>query len=115
MRVVLTVGALIAGAVFATTGCSGVTEVCADDLLVTVSPQDTVIHVGQQFAIHFTLLGCSGTKVLTDSITYTSANQATAAVDPTTGIVSGVAVGMTTVAATAHHYDVAETVSVTVE
>ncbi|MHB1863774.1 MAG: Ig-like domain-containing protein [Gemmatimonadaceae bacterium] len=80
-----------------------------------VSPQDTTIHVGQQFPIHFTLLGCGGTKVLTDSVTYTSANPATATVGPATGVVNGIAAGTTTVQATAHFYGVSMNVTVKVE
>ena len=115
MRVTLAIGALVAGGLLAAAACSGVTEACTADLQVAVSPQDTVIHVGQQFPIHFTLLGCGGTQTLSDSVTYMSASPATATVDPSAGVVAGVAVGTTTVTATAHHYNVSETVSVKVE
>ena len=118
MRMMVRVLAAVAG-MLVVAACSraghGVTEVCTADLRVVRAPQDTTIQAGQQFPIHFTLLGCGGARVLTDSVTYMSANPATATVGTATGVVTGVAAGTTTIEATAHHYGVTVHVSVKVE
>ncbi|MDE2086685.1 MAG: Ig-like domain-containing protein [Xanthomonadaceae bacterium] len=91
------------------------TRACAGDLRTFVSPPDTTIQVGQQFPIRFTLLGCGGSQVLTDSVTFASLNPAIATVDVSSGIVDGVASGSTTIVVTAHHYRVTVNVAVTVK
>jgi Bacterial Ig-like domain (group 2) len=119
MRATLRVAVVLVAGVLGTAACSGaargVTEACPADLRVVFSPQDTTIQAGQQFPIHFTLLGCGGTQTLTDSVTYASANTAVATVGASSGVVSGVAAGATTIVVTGHHYGVTVNVAVTVK
>ena len=94
-------------AVLALGGCSGTTDtVCPADLRWTISPRDTTIAVGQNFRVQFELFGCAGTQRLTDSITFTSSNPATAAANLSTGVITGITTGTATVRAMAHRFHV---------
>jgi len=85
------------------TACGG-DEVCNLDLIVGVAPADTTISVGGQITPRVTLLGCSGTRVLTDSLTWTSTQPAIAVVGTRTGIVIGASPGVATVTANGKTY-----------
>jgi len=109
--------AILAVVLVAGWSCNGlaITPACDADLQVGVTPQDTTIRVGQQFPVHLTLLGCRGTRALSDTITYASANPAIAAVDSASGLVTGEAVGATSLTVTARHYRVTMHVGITVQ
>lgn len=89
-------------------------EVCPSDLRESMSPRDTAIAPGEQFTARLTLLGCYGTKVLSDTITYTSEDLSVAVVGTTTGIVTGVNPGTTRIRARSVHYHGNDTTHVVV-
>jgi uncharacterized protein YjdB len=75
----------------------GEATVCTSDLRVRVSPTDTTIRPGEQFTIRVSLLGCSGTKVLSDQLTWTSSDIGVAVVETGTGTVIGAQAGKATI------------------
>lgn len=96
-------------------GCgSDAITVCPSDLRVGVAPADTTISVGGQLSPRVTLLGCGGTKVLADSITWTSSNVAAAVVGTNTGTVIGAGQGSAVITATGRTYGRIGSVSVSV-
>lgn len=80
------------------------TTVCPADLIVGVAPNDTTIAPGDQFATRVTLLGCGGTKTLTDSLTWTSSDVTVAVVGTHTGVVIGVHPGSAVILVSAKTY-----------
>ena len=107
LRVLLFVVPLITGA------CSGL-EGCPADLGVTLAPTDTTIAPGEQFQSHVTLVGCGGTKKLTDSLTWTSSDLSVAVVGTYTGIVIGARAGTAEVSVVGQTFHNLGTVRVTV-
>jgi hypothetical protein len=96
-------------------GCSShPIAVCPADLRSSVAPADTTILAGEQFTARMTLLGCGGTKVLSDTITFQSSDLNVATVGTTTGVVIGVRSGTATIHASALYYRVAGDVHLTV-
>ncbi len=81
---------------------------------IHISPGDTTISVGQQFAAMVHLFGCHGTLPLTDTFTWHSQDTTVATVDSTSGIVTGVGHGHTLVFPNGKHYSIELPVSVTV-
>jgi hypothetical protein len=81
-------------AVLATTlvACSDAT-VCPADLRWQLAPRETTVTVNSRFNMRFTLLGCAGTRVLSDSVMWTSSDPSVATVDSRTGAVTAVRVG----------------------
>ena len=69
---------------------------CTADLRTGVTPVDTTIGIRDQFTIRPSILGCSGTKVLTDDLTWNSAAPTVAVVD-THGVVTAVQAGSATI------------------
>jgi hypothetical protein len=88
--------------------------VCPLDLIKGVAPVDTTIPPGGQITPRVTLLGCAGTQVLADSLTWASTNPTVAAVATHSGVVVGVQPGMTIVAATGKTYGNIGSIRVTV-
>ena len=107
LRALVFVVPVIAGA------CSEL-EGCPADLRITLAPTDTTIAPGEQFQPHVTLLGCGGTKKLTDSLTWTSSDLNVAVVGTYTGIVIGAHAGTAEVAVIGQTYHNLGTVRVTV-
>jgi hypothetical protein len=64
-------------------------ETCPAHLGIELTPTDTTIAPGDQFQAHLTLLGCGGTKTVTDSLTWTSSDVGVAVVGTRTGVVIG--------------------------
>jgi hypothetical protein len=107
--------ALSFGAPLVALGCKKeLPVVCPADLRFRMSPVDTTIGSGEQFTSHLTLLGCAGSVVLTDTITYQSSDLTVAAVGTETGVVIGIHPGGATIHATARHYGVFGDTRVTV-
>ena len=88
--------------------------VCPLDLRVGVAPSDTTIAVGGTITPRVTLLGCAGTKVLSDSLTWSSADPTIAAVGTRSGVVIGTNPGATTITVTGKTYGHLGTLRVTV-
>ena len=72
--------------------CSDPT-VCPADLRWQLAPRDTIVTVNARFNVRFTVLGCAGTRVLSDSMTWTSSDPSVATVEPRTGAVTAIRVG----------------------
>ena len=101
---------------FATTivACSDAPTVCPADLRLRFGPRDTTVTVNARFTMRFTLLGCAGTRVLSDSVTWNSSDPAVATVDAATGTVTAVGVGTAEITGSAFHYHRSDIARVTV-
>lgn len=76
--------------------CTPVTS-CPDDLRFRMQPSDVTIVVGQSATASAEFLGCGGTKVLDDVLTWSVVDSLIANVNPATGVITGRAPGITRV------------------
>jgi Bacterial Ig-like domain (group 2) len=88
--------------------------VCTADLRWQFDPHDTTVAVNARFNVRFVLLGCSGTRVLSDSVTWTSSDPAVATVDARTGTVTAIHVGTADITGKASRYPATDIAHITV-
>jgi hypothetical protein len=72
-------------------------EVCTMELRSEVTPSDTTVAVGASFTPRIALSSCGGKKRLLDTFTWSSADPAIVAIQPTTGRITALAAGETSV------------------
>jgi hypothetical protein len=87
--------------------------VCTADLRIGVAP-DTTVATGSQFQARATILGCGGTKVLSDVLTWLSSDVSIAAVGLQSGTVLGVRPGVAAITASGKTYGFIGALHVTV-
>jgi len=79
------------------TGTSTITVTSAPIQSVSVSPNPLSVAQGQTGTLTATVVDATGATVQNPSVTWSSRNPSVASVDPSTGVVTGVAVGNTTI------------------
>jgi Bacterial Ig-like domain (group 2) len=104
---------LLAMILLAAAGCSQL-EGCPATLGIKLTPADTTIASGDQFQAQVTLLGCGGTEILTDSLTWTSSDLSVAVVGTRTGVVIGAHGGTAMIAVVGRTYGSLGAIQVTV-
>ena len=78
--------------------------VCTLELGIVLTPRDTVVAAGGQFRPELTLRSCGGTRILTDSFTWTSADPSVAAVEKTSGLITATKAGVTSISVSGERY-----------
>ena len=107
--------ALLAAAAAVLGACQFPTRACTDDLRIHLAPNDTTIRVGTSFQPRADLRGCSGRQQLSDRFTWKPSDPAIVASDPTTGSLTGLAVGDVQIAASGERFGRLGTIHVVVE
>ena len=70
---------------------------CTDELRIQLAPRDTSVVVGASFQARVSLSTCGGSKRLSDTFTWSSLDPTVVQVIASTGRVTAVAIGETTV------------------
>lgn len=104
---VLRLSAFVGGTAFLAACAAGPAEgLCTDELLIDFGPRDTTVRVGGSFHARIALSSCGGRVQLSDSFTWTAADPTVVQVDASTGRVTALAPGETTIAASGERYGV---------
>ncbi|CAN5902197.1 hypothetical protein BH11GEM1_BH11GEM1_12210 [soil metagenome] len=106
--------AVVVALLACTDAATDVATVCPSALRIGIIPRDTAIAVGGQFQIIVSLLGCGGTQVLSDSLTFTSSDPGVAVVGSRTGTVIGARPGTTHISVDGQRFHGLGAVSVSV-
>lgn len=77
---------------------------CTDELRIQLAPRDTSVGVGASFQAGVSLSTCGGSKRLSDTFTWSSLDPAVVQVIASTGRVTAVAPGETTVSVVGARY-----------
>ena len=98
--------ALVALAGLALGACSGPPfgETCTQELRIHLSPSDTTVVVGASFQAEVSLATCGGSKRLSDTFTWGARDPTIVQVTASTGRVTAVGSGQTTVNVTGARY-----------
>lgn len=88
---------------------------CDTDLRAIVTPQQQVMHLADWFTPTIRLLGCGGTKELSDEFTWTGSDSSVLRVDPVTGRTLGISLGSAMVTVTGKRYGTVAMIPVTVQ
>jgi hypothetical protein len=87
---------------------------CTDELRIHLAPRDTGVVVGASFQASVSLSTCGGSKRLSDTFTWTSLDPAVVQVTASTGRVTAVATGETTVDVVGARYGPVGAIRITV-
>lgn len=95
--------------------CQLPTGDCTTELRIEFAPHQQSIRVGESFTPTFRLSSCGGREKLTTTVTWQSTDPTVASVDATSGRITGVAPGQTSVTGTSEEYHLSQSVQVTVQ